>query len=190
MTDIVIDAPMNRARYLHGSVVDIFVDMGDGPITFKGDVAGRTYLYPVEYVGEPADGTAFVPTTPPGHTLTGLRPYVVAHTDVAQVPIVGDTSDWGTPPPTWSPYLDVLADTTLTFGALPVGTDPDVAIDCGAQLTPPDEGFQSALHFSRDAPTTTQIVVSEYGWRFVYTPAAGDPVDVLVQAEYITQEKP
>lgn len=191
-SELLTAVTMNRGRLVSGGGLDYFFDLpADGPLTLVNEAAGLTYVYPVEYDGHPSDGTDFYPPTPEGYELTGLRPYVVAYTPEDQVPITQDTSDWGDPDPRLSPYLatNAVGFGPLVIDDLPTG-EASGRIMCEAEVTPFYEQFQDALTIQQADPDdprpSTEIVVYEYGWWFVYTAPAG--VDVLVQAETLTQE--
>jgi len=165
-----VDVYLTRAR-LVAPPVDVFLDLpADGPVTFAN---ATTNLYPVEYDGHPADGTDFIPAAPTGYELTGLRPFLVAHTEgAAPAVITDDTSGWGyNPAPVLSPFLLTNAAHPLTFDTFPAGTDPADLIVCGAGLTPPAEQYQSAVRLEDpEAVGSCHVVMSAYGWRHTFTP--------------------
>jgi hypothetical protein len=191
--NITVDVMLTRGRLLRheadGSGTDVFINLpADGPVSFElnaldsTDNDQGTYLYPVEYDGLDATGTAFIPPTPAGYELVDIRPFVKAHMlGGAQDTITADTSGWGYhPAPTLSPFLQVFGSPDyLTFGALPATTDPAEPIACAAAST--TEGYQDPLTIQKwyspvPPPWLTDprtIRVSEYGWRCFYAPIGG-----------------
>lgn len=158
--------------------LDYFVDF-PATVTFHAQAElGPTFMYPVQYDGHDAWEFDFVPATPDGYELTDLRPFVKAHTEGgSQTTITSDTSGWGYfPLPTKTPYLLTSASRPLTFDMFPAGSDPDDVIVCEEGIAPlSDEQYQSALRIEREFGTTptADIVLSEYGWRYTFSPVGG-----------------
>jgi hypothetical protein len=182
-----IDVPLTRGRHIQheedGSTTDEFLDAPlDVTFTWNaysgGSALSGTKLYPVEWDGQPADGSAFIPATPAGMALDEIRPIVKAYlTGGSPDTITADTSGWGySPPPTLSPYLLTDASSPLTFDTFPT-SEPADPIECGAGFTLADEQFQSALAMAVWLPSLTppystdprQIVLTYWALRFFYS---------------------